>query len=65
MIDSHNMKSYIQKWAEAERELAIRRIILPTHPINPEHSIIQKDEIYPPLIPDKPNSGNPSLNLPM
>lgn len=65
MIDSHNMKSYIQKWTEAERELAIRRIILPTHPINPEHSIMQKDEIDLPLIPDKPNSGNPSLNRSM
>ena len=53
-IDRHNMKSYSMKWAEAERELAIRRIILPTYPINPEHSIMQKDEIYLPQILDKP-----------
>ncbi len=52
------MKSYSMKWAEAERELAVRRIVLPTYPIQPEHPVIQKEEIYLPQIPDKPYPTN-------
>lgn len=53
MLSKHTTKSHSAKWAEAERELAIRRVIIPPLPVNHEHLVVQKD-VYLPRVPDAP-----------
>lgn len=43
MRSQHAAKPHSMKWAEAERELAVRGVILPTNSTNYEYWEIQKD----------------------
>ena len=53
MLSNHTEKSHSEKWAEAERELAIRGVVVPTRPINHEHLLVKKD-VHLPWIPATP-----------
>ena len=54
MFSRQTEKPHSVKWVEAERELAVRRIIIPTRPINQEHHIVQKDTHSVPSIRTRP-----------
>lgn len=52
MTGVSNTESYTMKWARAERELAARRIIIPTPP-KPKQAIVPAQKILRPSISDK------------
>ena len=47
MLSQRTTKPHSVKWAEAERELAIRGIFLPSHPANREHFSTPNDTYAP------------------
>ncbi len=53
MNNQSNTESHTMKWMKAERELAVRRVVVPIYP-NPKHVLTKTDENLIPLIPDKP-----------
>ena len=47
MLSQQTTKSHKVKWAEAERELAIRGVFLPPHPVNHEYFSTPKSTFEP------------------
>ena len=50
MLSQRTAKSHGVKWAEAERELAIRGVFLPSLPVNREYFSTPKDTDVPQII---------------